>query len=241
MMTNEEKERLWSAYIDGELTAAEAARFEDSLPDVERQRLTAESRFERGLAERLSAPVTCPERLWEDTRAAVVRHDNARQTKPSMSRWIVGLGGLAAAMLIAVVFVGPQLGEPALASVLQVNDWPSEVPVPESAVEDYFGQRNIQLHLNHPPPDSGVLHHPMDLLGAAPGTYNGDEFVQVYARCCGKPVKLVVAPSDSALARKIEKPSWRRQVQEVWTVGDYTAILVGNHRARPLLDALSVK
>ena len=53
MTNHDNREQLWQAYLDGELSACEAAQFETTLSEAERRRLAAELRFDRALADRL--------------------------------------------------------------------------------------------------------------------------------------------------------------------------------------------
>ena len=49
-----DREKLWQAYLDGELSIAETSEFEATLNAEERDRLQAEKSFESGLADALS-------------------------------------------------------------------------------------------------------------------------------------------------------------------------------------------
>ena len=69
MTHNEEHEKLRSAYLDGELSASESARFDESLTPGQRERLAGEMRFESAMSETLSKGASCPDALWLRTLA----------------------------------------------------------------------------------------------------------------------------------------------------------------------------
>ena len=104
MKSEFEKERLWSAYLDGELTAAEAAAYEESLTDDERTRLALEKQVEAHLAERLSRAVACPDGVWNRLKAEMVGPATASRS-PLWNRWIMVLGAAAAIVLVTTVFI----------------------------------------------------------------------------------------------------------------------------------------
>ena len=63
-MRMDEREKLWMAYLDGEMTSTEAAAFDASLTPEERARLAGEMRLESGLAAALQGDVVCPDAVW---------------------------------------------------------------------------------------------------------------------------------------------------------------------------------
>ena len=97
-MSNVKKGIYWQAYLDGELSASEAADFEANLDDRERQLLASEMSFESAFAEKLGMDATCPDQVWENTRALI---EAKRAPRRSMKRLYYGAATFAAAASIA--------------------------------------------------------------------------------------------------------------------------------------------
>ena len=97
------KERLWQAYLDGELSTGESAEFEQSLSPSEREGLASEMRFERALAERLGENAHCPDEVWERTKALVAGAEAPALAQSSRRRWYWGVATLAAASIAFVL------------------------------------------------------------------------------------------------------------------------------------------
>lgn len=229
-----DKERLWSAYLDGELTAAEAARFDQSLTPDERARLMAEMKVEAQINERLGAEVTCPDAVWQNAVAAVRQNEITSDGIRPATRWIAGLSAVAAALIVATVFIVPRYSPPALASVLSVDQYScvNDIRVPEAEVNEYLRQRSFFVRIEN---ESSIpTHHKSFLAGVATREHKGEEFVEVYFGCCRRPVKVIVTPYDSKLAgliRDAAKRSKTPSVQKIDRVGGYIAVLVGEHPA----------
>ncbi len=242
---NERNDILWSAYLDGELSAAEASRFNQSLSPSERQRLADEMRLETALADALSRGSRCPTDVWDHAKAAVLQraapHPNIFQ-RPL--RWKDLLAFAALIAIVASAYTGFQMLNK-LPSFLEtperhVADLQREAEIPGndlSRVNAYFQSHGFAIDI-HPgakgfdePP-----HHRRELLGAREAEFHGESVMEVLFDCCGVPTKIVVAPKDSAAASAITKAAAAGKVQESRAIGDYVAAVVGWHRAGNLLD-----
>ena len=81
-MAMHDKDELWMSYLDGEMSASEAAAFAAGLSDAERARAEGEVRLEAALAARLGAGPACPEATWSAVLAQM-------DTRPRRSWWHV--------------------------------------------------------------------------------------------------------------------------------------------------------
>lgn len=244
MSFNMEKERLWSAYLDGELTVAESAEFEDSLSPEQREMLVAERSFEAQLVERLGSDVQCPDDLWKNTKAKMLPVQTSRKRMTGTTRWIFGLATAAALVLFTTVFVQPKYGEPALASVLTIEEGAgnnfaasSEVSVSAQLINDYFGENGVNLILGAMNGDDAAMHTSF-LLGAASRDVEGEEITEVFIGCCKHPVKIVIMRADATVANMIRESRNKYEMIDMKSIGDYLAVLVGNHSAHHVLDGI---
>ena len=108
-------EQYWQAYLDGELSASEAADFEASLTDAQREQLAVDMHVERVLAEHLGRDAECPDEVWERTKARVARlSETGTPHAAGHRRWYWGAATLAAAAAIAFVIsiIAPTGGSP---------------------------------------------------------------------------------------------------------------------------------
>ena len=60
----------------------------------------------------------------------------------------------------------------------------------------------------------------------------------VMFNCCGKPVRLLVAPLGSSGHHMLQVADENHEVQRMAVVGEYIAAIVGDHPAPGLLDLL---
>ncbi len=241
-MNHDNHEQLWQAYLDGELSACEAAQFESTLSEAERQRLAGELRFDRALADRLRRDAECPDALWEQTRAKLAPATNPRKTRRML---LVG-AALAAALL--AVFVLPELyplglatGSDVIQAASSVDDLiaQSETDSGVANVQHYFDEKGISLTLLQ---DCALFRgapgHPAGkVLGVRQASLGGTRVTEVFVDCCGRPVKFVLAPHGSRAARLLaEAAAQSGQVQSANNVGDYAIAVVARHPANRLMD-----
>lgn len=239
-----QRENLWSAYLDGELSASEAAEFDQSLTAVEKERLQGEVRFERALGDILSRGGSCPDDVWTRTTAAISKR-GGRVTRRTPF-W--QLGAMAAAAVVALsagaavyqsYFATPEfLCEHSMGDVLAELNLPSS---DVGEVNDFLHSHGVSLTLNAA--TQGVRgrrgHHTPALVGATEAEYHGERVTEVMYECCGKPVKVVIATKNGSAANAVRKAIERDGVTDFRSIGDYIAVTVGTHPSRGILDLLS--
>lgn len=237
-MTETKRDKLWTAYMDGELSSSEASEFDESLTSEERGRLAAEMRLESALADALRQDVKCPEALWRRTQMQLRNQDRPRKARRFMVRGAVALTALAAAIAIMVVLPGGGEGPLAIhAATVEEFAAQSAVPPDVAAVQRYLKEHDIHLDLAL---DGRIQagHHQGHLLGACEGNCPEGTLLEIMFNCCGHPVKLAIAPRGTGGARMIERAAAKHQVQAVAEVGDYVAAVIGKHQAPELIGLI---
>lgn len=250
-MSTHEKEQLWQAYMDGELSATEMANFENSLPPNERELLTSDVQLERGIIDRLSEDDGCPEDVWENVKRSMLAQasddmDSVEKFAVNRKPWRVGLLTLAAAAMIAfaISYIAPSnitpgmMSAPTVLAAQTVEELAeqSEVEADRLIIQDFMHENNIDLDLrNENSLPIAQVHSGIHLVGAA--TKENGAFVELYAGCCSRPVKIVLAKRDSDAAHALGYATGpNSDVQATRIVGDYLAAVVGDHPAHGLLD-----
>ena len=238
------REHLWQAYIDGELTVIEMSEFEASLNEDECQQLVAEIQFEGGLAERLSQDVKCPDEVWERTKSLLT--GQKKESVPAYRRWYWGMATLATAAALAfmISLYGPVKPDASSALVLAAETVAelaatSETDANPDAVQAYLASHNVELELN--PMESLAIasaHRHLQFIGARTLEVNHESVVEMLFGCCGRPVKVMMASqgSDVAMLIGLASASGKGEVQATRTVGHYLTAVVGAHPAPGLLD-----
>lgn len=248
MTNHDNREQLWQAYLDGELSACEAAQFETTLSDAERRRVAAELRFDRALADRLRRNADCPDGLWGRTRTKLAPTGRAK-----IRRLVFAGAAVAAAML--AVFVLPEFYPYGFAGFVG-----SDVIHAAASVEDLIAQSetepglpNVQLYLDERGISLSLLkdallfrggpgHPPGKILGARQVRFAGTRVTEVYVDCCGRPVKFVLAPQGSRAARLLaEAAAEPGYVQATNNVGDYAIAVVARHPSDRLMDLFNAQ
>lgn len=253
---NENKEHLWQAYLDGELSAIEAADFESSLTDAEQARLMADMRFERVLAERLSEGAECPEEVWGRTLKLVSgQKAEAPPRAARRKRWYFGTQAVAAAAALALAisfFVAPRDAQEVSALVMSEKTVEelvstSEVELGQEFAERFIQEKGVDLQiLNNQEvaecigPYWRARHWTIRVIGAREETFNGDRITEVLIDCCLKPVKILFADVGSDAARELELAATQDgHVQATRVIGDYVVAVVSYHKSHQLLDLFS--
>lgn len=242
---NDHKEHLWQAYLDGELSASEAAQFESSLSDIERAQLAEDMRFERVLAERLSEDAECPDDVWARTRALVEgRGSGAAPALGRSGSWRLGAATLAAAASIAFLLSQyvPLGGAPESSAVILAASTIEELAA-GSEVEQ--GPDSAERFLHGHGIDLGIVddttavgrHRNVEVVGARQELLCGEMVTEVLIGCCGFPLKILLTKRDSAVAREIGLAAANNSdVQSTRIVGDYLVAVVGHHKSHSLLE-----
>ncbi|MCH7908585.1 MAG: hypothetical protein IIB38_03100 [Candidatus Hydrogenedentes bacterium] len=238
------REHLWQAYLDGELTVIEMSEFETSLDEDERERLAAEMRFEGGLAERLSQDVKCPDEVWERTKALLTGQQEA--PAPSFRRWYWGMATLATAATLAFMIslfgaVNPDTASALVLAAETVEELAatSETDADVDSIRAYLADHDIELELN--PVESLAIastHRHLEVIGVRTNEVNNEPVVEILFGCCGRPVKVMMAAQGSDVATLIGLVSanGNGEVQATRTVGHYLVAVVSDHPTHGLLD-----
>jgi hypothetical protein len=243
-MSNE-RDKLWSAYIDGELSAAEASKFDQSLTADERARLASEIQLENGIGEILQTDTPCPDPLWKRVEGELYQHDAlARQSRRNVLWWA---GSVAAILLFAVsayMYNVRTVAEPPfmrLASCMEEQEKLAEVSSPDG-VEDLLHRVGISLDLHMPSPQTWTpAHHHVQLLGAMHSSYHGNPVVVLLFECCKQPVNIVLARRGSPAAQQIGTAVSHGKVQMSRPLGIYVAAVIGRHEANDVLTFVQAK
>jgi len=236
MKRNEEHEQLWSAYLDGELSASESARFDASLSQHDRERLAAEMQFESAMADVLGKTAGCPDEVWRRTIAKV--EGTSQRRSYGRRKWIPAALGIAAALAVVVASVFAPHSK-SLPEFVALN-----TELPESAIagelpkaQAFLSARGVDIRLRPIEGDSLKDHEGTRILGYREARYGQEAVYELYYNCCGKPLKVALAKKGGAAAALLEKTlDGSNGIQSTRDVGEYRVALVGKHHAKELLD-----
>ena len=243
-----QKDKMWSASLDGELSAAETAEFEHALTPAQKSALAAEMELERALAQRLSRGAACPDELWKRTLAAVEQQAVSGRSTKALPRWAYAITAVAAVFLITIAgaaFRAYQMREPsilAMAPSESVAQLTQEAELRGASTEDinaYLKEHGFGFAMTTTEVQVPGAHHTREMLGVHPVTYRGEQVMEVLFDCCGKPIKIVVAKAGGRAAAEIGDAVAAGQVQASKPVGGYVAAVVGHHKASGLLEYLT--
>jgi anti-sigma factor RsiW len=245
------RDELWSAYLDGELSAAEASEFDQSLTPDERERLNAELRVEHALSDALARGGECPDATWSRVKLEM---ENAGAPQKRLGRRLVrgmaAAGTLAALLLLTfglLQYAGHRISQAAFLQVAEA----SVAELAESAdmrtndparAEQYLQERGFDINVPAISGESNSYHYDTGLVGVRETSFRGDPAAELLFKCCNHPLKIVMARRGTRAAEAMrataESPTRNDEVQAVSMVGDYVAAVVGKHRAPHLLDLL---
>lgn len=245
---NGDKETLWQAYLDGELSAAEASAFTASLSDREHEQLLEEIEFHSELSEVLSADADCPDDVWERTQASIASRQ--RNPKPAWSRAVWYAGTVAAAASIALlisVFTRTDSSYSAAVQAVETVDELKALSMVEpgaKAAQEFLHAHDTDIDIHLDEAIAVTRHHGIAILGAREDKFKSGSVTGVLYVCCDRPVKIIMAKLGSKGADIIAKGAGasaeNSDVLETRVVGDYIAAVVSSgHGARDLLAALS--
>ncbi|MBI2440163.1 MAG: hypothetical protein HYV35_02210 [Lentisphaerae bacterium] len=240
---NTNGENLWSAYLDGEMSAAEAADFDKSLSPADRERFSTEMRFERSLAGVLINNVECPQNLWKRIETDISRRREGR-FRP---RILTGRAALAIAAAAAILVGGVILHlnrrpprniftVPASVAALAAE---AEAPADLEQVRNFLAQHGFNIALHSVATMQEPRGHKIVMLGARATRRAGDLTVELLYECCGEPVRVIIAREDSQTAHGIRLAQAHGAVQAARNIGGYRAAVVSRHAAGQLLDLLA--
>jgi hypothetical protein len=233
-MSNE-KERLWTAYLDEELSETEARAFEEQLTESERESLAADARYEAAVAARLSEDVKCPDDLWQRVQGEIWQAQANEARLPSQwTRWAIPALAAAAAIIVFVTFFVPTgfdglpaFLEPAAANVPDLKAM-TEVEPNRAAVEDFMRQAGMRITLQDHGQQARRGHHPVQLYGASKGTVEDGDVVRVLYSCCRLPLEVIVAQEGGAAANAINKARAGKRLRHTKDLKGYVIAVVGS-------------
>ena len=247
MATNHEK--LVNAYLDGELSAAEAAELDQSLTPEHKANLAGEIKFERAIGERLARTPKCPDDLWQRTMAAVEAKAApvVVEFKPRPNYWKYATVAMAAMLAITMGGLLATFNNTTTAPSMftmqkgtTIEMLASQVDLhghDTAAVNAYFKEHGFNLAMTSADMTIPGDHHtPRELLGMRPAMNGNDNVMEMMFNCCGRPLKVVIAKTGSDTAREIGDLVAEGKLQSSRRVGDYVAVLVGRHETHGLLD-----
>ncbi len=250
-MMSHERDRLWSAYLDGELSSREAADFHQTVSPEERVRLALEMRLETALVERLTLESECPPEVWQRVRDRI---DNwtkkgrfARLIGWRRAWWAVATASAAAVLVALMVWHVPR--ETRHEDVVQedlyevADDVPALVRSAEVAgdiviIRKFMAAHGIDVHLKAIPSPGETGGHELRLMGARKVHRRDEAGVELLFACCGQPVKVILAALGSELARELAAAQERGQVRNSRVVKGFLAAAVGRHDTKEVLALL---
>jgi hypothetical protein len=239
------RDKMWLAYLDGELSASEAAEFDQLLTPADKERLTAEVRFERALGEALAGEVSCPDALWRKTIIAVNQRDQVLNA-PGTPKWMYAVTAVAAALAITTAAVLYRVAQQPRSVFVMPAGFPSEMAAnaeiagtaPLEEINRYLAEHGFKIAMTTTDMEGPRAHHSREFLGLHSARNRGEPVVEFYFECCGKPIKMIVAPKGGATDDEMRRRLAAREIQASRPVGDYVAAVVGRHKAHGFLDLI---
>ncbi len=236
-MMSHERDRLWSAYLDGELSSREAADFHQTVSPEERERLVWEARLETALAERLSAGSECPPEVWRRIGNRTKRGRFARLIGRRRAWWAAAIAS-AAALVVLAVWRSPREDILEVADDVGALARSAEVAGDIEKVRGFMVAHGVDVHLKAIPPREETGGHEVRLLGARGVRHRGEAGVELLFACCDRPIKVILSALSSDLAMELGAAQERGQVRSSRVVGGFLAVPVGRHDAKVVLALL---
>ena len=235
------RDELWWAYVDRELTPAEASHVDEMISSEDRVRAAGDLAMEAELAEVLGAPVECPKHAWKAAVAAVKHEQRAVRRRARWTRWSLAACIPAAAMaliLLLAFFPKQQPQQPSFLSLkgLDVSSVAAKSQVTDgvSGVRDFMARLELPVALD--PADAlDGQDRPYRLIGARNDTFNGERVVQLLFDCEGQPASIVIAQKAGNAAREIGKALASGTVRASRAFGDVVVAVVGADAPRDLI------
>lgn len=239
------RDETWWTYLDGEMTPAESAAFDQSLTAEERQRLERELLLERELGDVLSAPVPCPRDTWMAAKTAVKRSAREHRRRPRWVRWSLLAGLPVAALLgIGVLAVFPEQTEPQplfmTLSGKNVSDIAAHSQVADgvAGVRALMQQCALPIALDPADPLDGET-TPYRLVGAREDSSHGEKIVQLFFDCDGQAAVLVIAKGAGWAADEIGKAFAKGDIRAARTFGNVVVAVAGANAPRDLIHVVN--
>ena len=225
-------DKLWSAYLDGELSVTEIEKLEADLSTEQLEHLRKEKALESKVAERLQQDVKCPDELWQSITKQVEKE------KKQPIKWVnyAVLAAIAAVLVFFIFIDNKDYGTKVPTTVQELKDI-SRTTADLDGVNSFLKDKEVQLQLLELPQG----HHKKKIIGATMEVIAGEEVVTLLFECCGRPVKVYVLPRNSAAERMVqnEDNSWKGGIQGSSKRGNYRLALVSKHAGLDILNAIT--
>ena len=234
-----ERDELLMAYLDGEMSAAEAASFSAALTDAERGRAEAETRLESALAKRLALGPACPEETWG---GVLKQLDAARPARPwwNLSRPLriaaalllaTGAWGVTGYMYRAQILraLSVQPASPYVMTAQTIEDLTAHALVggsPEE-IQRFLDKEQIGVRLVQEWEQSPHGRR-IDLKGAGLEQYGDIGMPAIYFECCGQPAKIYFVHNCHAEPERCARYGLT-DICDSKQIGQFTAIVVAKH------------
>jgi hypothetical protein len=223
------KDKLLSAYLDGELTVSESDAFEKSKSHVELEHIRKEKHFEEVLNNHLTSGVSCPDHLWLE----IIKEIKSKK-KPILLYLLTSAAALAACLMF---FFKSDIEAERPSTIAELNA-ASLIKGTLIDVNRFLSENKIDLTLSKMMVSPN---HTQKIIGANIENIDGDEIVTLYFDCCGSPVKVYILPKESNAEKFVQKKdsSWNDNIKAQSKSGNYRLALIAKHGGMNILSSLS--
>ncbi|NQZ56327.1 MAG: hypothetical protein HRT88_02500 [Lentisphaeraceae bacterium] len=224
-------DRMWSAYLDEELSITELENFESGLSEAELEHLKNEKEFEKEVSTVLKDDIKCPDALWQSVCEQVEEEENNNSSKKSKV-WLFSTFAVAAA--IVFIFLRPvvhyELQPQSLAQLKASRLIENDL----TKVNSFLTRNAVPFKLHE---FNDKMHHNISLIGATEEEISGEKVTTLLFNCCGDPVKVYILPKNSKAEQYISKEnsSWKSGMTTAM-VNDYRLAVVSQHSSPELLE-----
>ena len=227
---NKNDDRMWSAYIDAELSITELEKFESELSNDQLEQLKREKDFEKQMSSVLKKGVKCPDDLWRSICEQIEEEENI----PSRRKWVVMVTSLAAAAAVVLAFFRPTEAmslQPLSIAQLETSRLVENDLVKVNA---FLAKKNIPFKLLE---FNKKVHHTKSLIGAGVEEISGEKVTTLFFECCGEPVKVYMLPKNSKAEQSVsEESSLWGSGMTMTMLNDYRLAMVSRHTAPEILE-----
>ncbi|MBI2422800.1 MAG: hypothetical protein HYV27_08215 [Candidatus Hydrogenedentes bacterium] len=253
-----DKDKIWMASLDGELSASESTAFESGLGERETLRLRAEMKLETALGNALQRGGQCPVETWNRVLARIEGRSATRAPHWAAPRTLTFLLVASMALMAGsywwnaeyLTHTPPQNrgqayqfgpGSPIMAigdSDVSAFAAHAETGATLEEARAFLASHKIQLQLTDFSEANPGSRHRVKLLGACKGVCPSGSLVELMYSCCNTPAKLVIAPRNCSGESLLRKALARGEVQYMTEVGAFLVGVVSHHDAHELVNML---
>ena len=218
-------DKLWSAYMDGELSASEALEFEKSLTEEQKEQIAAEKKFEGALDKALCKDVSCPDQVWNNVKSTL-----EKDSKKPLSYRIMPVLALASSIIIAAVimFTKPDVKRDEF-KVINLDKLIKKVQSEPSLekVEEFLKKSDFAIKINGQKISEDK--HDLKLLGAYKSKLGDNQIATVVFSCCDKPVKIVIVNTKTEAEKILLEEYEKGNIKATSQIGDYKIGVISDH------------